>query len=621
MLVLLVCGTTLEAAVPGAWLLVVPAALPFLNFSPWTGWVTFEEMDILLLALLAGGYGRWGLSRSGRCAVAGARTAADRRHLRLCDGLCLVLAVTGGWALLRGVADAGGWVFDWFGGYEQAMNGVRVFKSVLFAVLLWPLLSRQLCTQGARAQRRFAVGMALGLTWVCLAVLWERARFVGLGDFSSNYRTVATFWEMHVGGAAIDAYLAMATPFAVWALLTATRLRWWLLAAVLTLLTGYACLTTFSRGVYLALGVQVLVLGGALLCDRRWLQRSSWFAGPRMGWRGGGMLVVVLLLVAEVAAVLAGGDSFMDTRIASSRKDMRGRWEHWQSGLALLQSPLDWLVGKGLGRMPADYSAQVPGERFSGRIDFRTEPRGDGRSPDRGFVVLRTPGDWDVLPGAYALTQRVNLSRSPSHVVVADVRVHTPVTLAVHLCQRHLLYNRDCQAAALTVGAPFDTWQTVRAPLLGPDLGADALPITVALSVDTPGVQADIGALQLLDGRGAPLLGNGDFSQRMARWFPAAKSYFLPWHIDNLFLEVLIERGVLGVVGLGALIAWALVRFLLHFGPRSAMATSMTAGLLGVLVVGLVSSVMDVPRVALLLYVLSLFLVGTSAGQSDAGGR
>src|SRR4051812_49310841 len=43
---------------PRLWLFVLPAAMPVLNFSPWTGWLTFNEFDLLLLACLAGGYGR-----------------------------------------------------------------------------------------------------------------------------------------------------------------------------------------------------------------------------------------------------------------------------------------------------------------------------------------------------------------------------------------------------------------------------------------------------------------------------------------------------------------------------------------------------------------------------------
>jgi membrane protein implicated in regulation of membrane protease activity len=43
---------------PQLWLLLVPALLPVIGLTPWTGWITFEELDILILAVVAGGYAR-----------------------------------------------------------------------------------------------------------------------------------------------------------------------------------------------------------------------------------------------------------------------------------------------------------------------------------------------------------------------------------------------------------------------------------------------------------------------------------------------------------------------------------------------------------------------------------
>ena len=33
-----------------AWLWALPAALPLLNFAPWTGWTVIDEFDLLVLA-------------------------------------------------------------------------------------------------------------------------------------------------------------------------------------------------------------------------------------------------------------------------------------------------------------------------------------------------------------------------------------------------------------------------------------------------------------------------------------------------------------------------------------------------------------------------------------------
>ena len=273
--------------------------------------------------------------------------------------------------------------------------------------------------------------MLAGLAVVALAVVWERVAYTGLWDFSSPYRTTALFWEMHVGGAAIDAYLALATPFVAWALWTSrTPLRWGA-AAALALLTGYACLTTFSRGVYLAVAVSLALLG-LLLARQRidgnvrasalralWvavlllgtaaglaLAFDAWgFAGaglvllglglallvltrrmPPLHWRSAASLALAFALALEVVAVLGLG-SYMRERFAASSRDRGSRLAHWQAGLGLLDGPADWLLGIGLGRLPAVYAHGVPGQEFPGDAQFM-QPGADERS---GWVRLYVP--------------------------------------------------------------------------------------------------------------------------------------------------------------------------------------------------------------------------------------
>jgi hypothetical protein len=104
-------------------------------------------------------------------------------------------------------------------------------------------------------------------------------------------------------------------------------------------------------------------------------------------------------------------------------------------------------------------------------------------------------------------------------------------------------------------------------------------------------------------------LENGDFAQGLAHWLPAAQSYFVPWHIDNLYLELLIERGGVGLVLTMLLAAMALISVLFSLARHHALSPYLAAALCGVGTVGLVSSVMDVPRVAFLFYLLMLFSV------------
>lgn len=243
--------------------LILLGLLPLLGLAPWSGWITFEEMDLLALAMCAGGYLAWGARPLSRRK----HLPATRRGLLLMPGLGLLLLLWAGALLLalhRGFADAGGFAFGWFHGYQEPMNSWRVLKSFFLALLLLPLWLEAAAREPRRLTQSLQWGMVLALLGISLAALWERLAFPGLLNFSSDYRTTALFWEMHVGGAALDASLAMTAPFALLALLRARR-AWQFLALMgLGLLAAYAAMSTFSRIVYLA-----LPLGFALLLGLR----------------------------------------------------------------------------------------------------------------------------------------------------------------------------------------------------------------------------------------------------------------------------------------------------------------------------------------------------------------
>ena len=196
----LAVGSLVFALWPLAWLVALPALLPWLGLAPWTGWISFEEFDLLLLAIAAGGHARLALRPP---PGPGSEPAPLAMLLLLAWAAAVALAA---W---RGVADAGGWRFDLYEGYRGPTNVLRMAKPTLALWLLLPLWRHGQAAAGALASRRLALGLTLGLLGVSLACVWERWVYTGLADFSSDYRTVGSFWEMHVGGAALDASLAL----------------------------------------------------------------------------------------------------------------------------------------------------------------------------------------------------------------------------------------------------------------------------------------------------------------------------------------------------------------------------------------------------------------------------
>ena len=69
--------------------------------------------------------------------------------------------------------------------------------------------------------------MILGLVAVSATIFWERLLFTGLFNFSHSYRVSGSIFGIMTGGAAIDAYLMMVTPF-IGALIL-YRFRFWTL--------------------------------------------------------------------------------------------------------------------------------------------------------------------------------------------------------------------------------------------------------------------------------------------------------------------------------------------------------------------------------------------------------
>ena len=649
---------------PWLWLFFVPACLPFLNFWPWTGWQAFDEFDLLLLGALAGGYARMALDRPETRPDSGQTQplSFNAWGYRL---LMLALIVATAISLFRGLVSAG--LFEDFVNeavdlsikasqaqtYESVWNVLRIAKSLVFALLFAPLLATQMQTEDSRlrAQRLFASGMLVGLALVTLVALWERAAYPGLLEFSTHYRITALFWEMHVGGAAIDAYLAIATPFLVWALCWARRPTVWAALAVLALLTCYAVLTTFSRGVYAAVLVPLAVLAlGAWARKHRFSLRSATASAAnrlgRSGWRTKAGMILALLLVSEVLGVVFGG-TFMAERLTRVQEDLDSRVEHWRRGINLLETPLDWAFGKGLGRLPALYGNIGPDTEFSGSV--RLKSRLEQTAPSTGelpslellgdsleqpqprslhYITLSGPTTNADLGGLFSLTQRVDFSKISSYTVRLRARAKTEADVRLKICEKHMIYEGACHYRFVKIRPlPEGQWQTLTIPLRGraqvgssyrvPRFGVFSISVTNAgaeLALQEIGLYAGSLTNMGLD-RGQHALGgkvllqNSDFSQGLSSWFASSQGYYLPWHIDNVYLELLIERGLLGLL---LMAVWVLIglksvaRSATHNHSES-LARFLAASLAAAAMVGLVSSWMDVPRIAFLVFMVLFF--------------
>lgn len=336
---------------PWLWLVLVPGLLPLIGWAPWSGWLIFEELDLLALTAAAAGYARLAYMPFGTHAL-----IKHRVHATKVDVLSVLLVCAFGASVLiaiaHGIGDAGGFVWGWWQGYHEPMNSVRLGKSFFLALLLWPLWRSQsqqgleIAGPGSKVAFLWSVGMCVGLAGVTLTTIWERMAFTGLLNFSADYRTTGMFWEMHVGGAALDGYLALTVPFALHQLLHARKPWHWVSAGVVLGLGLYACLTTFSRGVYLALPVGVAVL--LWLNSRQQAQLAATQQGEtgpsdsQSGVLRTGLSVVSLYAVAAAwvfhSSGYRGALALMGAVVAllATAHRVRGmRWANWATAAVL----------------------------------------------------------------------------------------------------------------------------------------------------------------------------------------------------------------------------------------------------------------------------------------------
>ncbi len=558
-----------------------------MNFGPWTGWIIFDEFDLMVLGAIAGGFAcrSWRMSRPVRAPSSDPRGSALLRVAATCWGVLWAVS------LARGLLAAPSSSWSWFSGEADPLNAWRVAKAPIYAMLLWPLLRDRLRASPQRTLERFCQGMQLGMCVVAFAALWERAVSRGLFDFGSDYRTVALFWEMHVGGAAIDAYFAISVPFVAHAVISARSRARWAAAAGLAILVEYAVLTTFSRGAYLAAACGLLVFA----IVRRKYGGASRTTSSR---RSTADRLLLAVLLAEGIAI-AFGSAFLHERLQRASEDFGSRIAHWRSGIGLLHDPASWWLGLGMGRLPAAYGHDGSRQELSG---------GAREFPDKGgfHVVLTGPPSRRDLAGRWALTQQVTPPAGAVLHVQFDARSELPARVGVAVCQVHLLYAQHCRRAVVHVAGRLANSPRMDVVLVGPPLPTGWLPrMTVfTIAVLDAGASVTVNSVSLHAAGGPNLLANGDFSARLAHWFPLATAYFVPWHVDNLGLELLIEQGVMGLVSFAWLVALAFRRLLSPRIRGLSHTPVLVASLTGALTVGLVSSVLDVPRVAFLLFLM-----------------
>ncbi len=497
--------------------MAVPALLPILDLTRWSGSLYVTESDFVVLATLA---------------VLSLRMAPELRDFRPPLPILVLALLVLSYILstIIGLAPFPPIDANSFNNYFSPYNALRVAKGFLWALLLLPFLARSLRSEAG--VRLFASGMVCGLAGVGLVIVAERLIFVGLFDFSSDFRVTGPFSSMHIGGGHLGAYLITALPFLALAVAPSRKPA---VLAALTLafgLTVYAIAVSFNRTVY----------GAAVVTTLTFVAASS-LASLR--GKGSGTRSVAVLVVAGGALVALVGAAalspFMSSRLSNVAGDWSERLWNWNEGLSLRDG--SWIhrgLGMGIGSYPRVYLAHSTNEHPS---VFRLER--DGERP-----FLRLGSGLNLYLGQY-----VAVRPDQKYKLSVDLRTASEQAgLTVLICEKALLYSFECREIGIHPKA-LGQWQTYGVDVDAGDLGRTdgfARPIELALTSPPKGTQIDVAALSLRDATGKELLANGDFAHGTDRWF-FSDDYHWNWRIEDQPLMTLFDQGWLGVLALGLL--------------------------------------------------------------------
>ena len=569
--------TVLLLYFPYAWLIVIPALLPIMDFAPWTGRFFFDEFDLLILSTVAFYFWHKPIERM--------------RSLLSIPTLLLLTAFTVlyGVSLLIGLLPWPELNANAFNNYYSHFNSLRVGKGYLWSLLLLPLL--QLTIRRYRyAPHYFGYGVLLGLTGVAVFAIIERLVFAGLFDFVGDYRINALFSTMHAGGGHIESYLMLSLPFITLLFIHSTHnLLRSLLGLALFIIGLYTLLVTFSRGGYIGFGISFAVLLSALLvCFRKHLLVTK-----------KSLLILALLAIGVLMALPVLRGSMIQQRFNAIDQDRDSRTYHWHDALAMRDDDITTLLfGMGLGSYPRTFFWLNAEDTHPATYEIANE---------MGNNYLRLRGGDALFMGQY-----IPIEPHTAYRLVLDVRGEANnLALSTSLCEKSVQYSLRCSTVVTTTSKP--GWehveQVIDSNAVGEPVVGSLLKRPIQLSFyngNGAGKLLDVDNVQLLDATGINVLANGNFSRGTDFWLFAAEKHN-PWHIFNFWVHLLFDQGWLGLSAFFLLFANAIVSCCRQLQRGNVFAAVLLSSFSGFMVVGFVDSPFDAPRLTLLFFLL-LFL-------------
>lgn len=384
------------------------------------------------------------------------------------------------------------------------------------------------------------------------------------------------------------------------------------------LIVGAGCLTTYwvARGQLTSKWMDNSPLGAyalslvAVLVSALVAGGIGHFSRGKFRWKE--LLIVTVLLSGGIGiGSMSLFGARMEARFSGVQSDLLTRATHWRLAVSLMRPTLDVTVfGMGLGAFPRTFLYGTD-HNNDGMFAF-------GREGDNTFLTVS--GSQDLR-----FTQRVNMEAYANYTVSFDYRTQDPrARIRVRLCRRHLIepleWNPLCLGQESNVVSTHGQWARVEWPVNigelgdGERWGRPPLIIEVANRraydlMSVPPAFVDFDNFEIRDEAGRNLLANGDFSEGMNRWFPLYDFNHLPWHVKNIFVYLYFELGLFGVFVFLVLVCYVVAIGIQDWKQGDWMSLAVLSSLFGFISVGLFGTLLDVPRLTLIFFLLMFALL------------
>lgn len=310
--------------------------------------------------------------------------------------------------------------------------------------------------------------------------------------------------------------------------------------------------------------------------------------------------------IIAILAIPIASSYFALDRFSHLKEDFQYRIRHWSQVLDMMDRDyITEIIGMGLGKFPKIYYWRNALHESPASFHYIEEI-------GNRYVRLTAPIYSSGIGELLRLLQRVPILEDREYILSIDIRNATnyiPFNLGVALCERQLLYSRNCIPAKLPAIAHDKLWHHYDVMLNSRNLGTTPFlwrsPTSIEVAIEGENAAIDLDNISLRDYiTNKELVRNGSFSDGSDYWFFSSDHHHLPWHIKNFTINIYFELGWLGVIALYLLLLHALISLIFLARNEQRITIILFAALFGFLVVGLTDSLLDVPRLALLFFLI-----------------